>query len=79
MNKLTKEEFYVLSTEKQVKYINELSNEYSHGDWVKYDKENNKVVDTDIGEEIEDLYEHLTDIHYVYEGCDLYQKCFKEL
>jgi hypothetical protein len=78
MNKLTKEEFYVLSTEEQVKYINELSNEYSHGDWVKYDKDNNEYIDVDSFEVIEDLYEYLNDAHCDYEGCDLYQKCFKE-
>lgn len=77
MTKLTKEEFYVLSTEKQVKYINELSNEYSHGDWLKYDKDNNEYIDVDCSEVIDDLYEYLIDIN-VMEGCDLYQKCFKE-
>jgi hypothetical protein len=76
MNKLTKEEFYVLSTQKQFKYINELSNEYSHGDWLVC--KNGAYFDVDIFEEIEDLYEYLIDIN-VMDGCDLYQKCFKEL
>ena len=76
MNKLTKEEFYVLSTEKQVKYINKLSNTYSHGDWLVY--KDGGYYDVDFFEEVEDLYEYLVDID-VMEGCDLYQKCFKEL
>jgi hypothetical protein len=39
---------------------------------------NGAYFDVDIFEEIEDLYEYLIDIN-VMDGCDLYQKCFKEL
>ena len=75
MNKLTKEEFYLLTEHRQFQYINKLSNEHSHGDWLVY--RDGAYYDVDISEEIEDLYEYLIDIN-VMDGCDLYQKCFRE-
>lgn len=76
MNKLSREEFYILTENEQFKYINNLSNEYSHGDWLII--KDDKYFDVDFFEEVEDLFEYLTDIN-VMEGCDLYQRCFKEL
>ena len=75
MNKLSREEFYILSENEQFKYINKLSNEYSHGDWLII--KDGEYFDVDFFEEVEDLFEYLTDIN-VMEGCDLYQRCFKE-
>lgn len=77
MKKLTKDEFYWLSTKEQVKYINELSNLYSYYDWV-YINDNDDVIDVDSDEVIDDVYDYLLSIHCEYIGCDLYGKCFAD-
>lgn len=76
MKKLTKDQFNALGTEKQVKYINELSNLYSNRDFVKYGIDDEYPLDIDSDTEIENIYDYLLDLDK--EFTDLHNVCFVE-